>query len=455
MLLHDSLFRNETTNRPITRYGMRAQPQPNKPLTHASRFGPSRVLTQHTSGSPKGRCDDKKKGRSVRQTPTQTVLPPSILSQNFLQSISPSQSASPSVAQYSAGLAHDARNMLAAMDIYCELLASPGVLKPEDKHLLDELRLLRDSSGKLLDRLLIEALKCLAAPDQAQRRSRGQSGDTLSPATSAAPDAVHQEMATTPRPSTPANAIPSALLYDPADAYGPYNDTEGYPTLIARAPGSIVVSGAPSSASVAPRTAGKRVTNLMAELQSNLPMLSALAGPRVHVSLELGTCPEGELFMPAVDLTRVLINLVRNAAEAMSIGGRILIAATTAAKPGAEPAMSTLPGEAGKTIEASETAGAIETPSAVLISIEDNGPGIPLSLLDRIFDLQASSATAEESMRPRMQFRPRGLGLRIVRDFVEGGGGSVRALRLPDRGSRFEIVLPMVTVKVTQVRTTR
>jgi signal transduction histidine kinase len=178
----------------------------------------------------------------------------------------------------------------------------------------------------------------------------------------------------------------------------------------------------------------------MAALQSNLPMLSALAGPRVHVSLELGSCPEGELFMPAVDLTRVLINLVRNAAEAMSIGGRILIAATSVSMPETDPATSRLPGEPPAAA------------AAVLISIEDNGPGIPLSLLDRIFDLQASSATAEESLRPRMQFRPRGLGLRIVRDFVEAGGGSVRALRLPDRGSRFEIVLPMVTVRVTQVR---
>jgi hypothetical protein len=388
----------------------------------------------------------------VRQTPTQTVLPPSLLSKNFLQSISPSQSASPSVAQYSAGLAHDARNMLAAMDIYCELLGSPGVLKPEDKHLLDELRLLRDSSGKLLDRLLIEALKCLAATDQVQNRPRSHAA--VSGTSSAPPSASHAAASPldtsqhgtsqhgTPQHGTvdtPGRSLPAALIYDPADGYGAYDGTEAYPTITARAPRTVNGDSQPS-VSVTTRTGGKRVSNLMAALQSNLPMLSALAGPRVHVSLELGSCPEGELFMPAVDLTRVLINLVRNAAEAMSIGGRILIAATSVSMPETDPATSRLPGEPPAAA------------AAVLISIEDNGPGIPLSLLDRIFDLQASSATAEESLRPRMQFRPRGLGLRIVRDFVEAGGGSVRALRLPDRGSRFEIVLPMVTVRVTQVR---
>jgi signal transduction histidine kinase len=152
-------------------------------------------------------------------------------------------------------------------------------------------------------------------------------------------------------------------------------------------------------------------------------MLAALAGPRVHVSLELAGCPQGELFIPPIDLTRVLINLVRNAAEAMSIGGRVVIAAT---------------------------ATVYKASTAVLISIEDNGPGIPLSLLDRIFDLQVANRSTEESSRPRMQFRPRGLGLRIVREFIEASGGTVRALRLPDRGSRFEVMLPMVTLMVTK-----
>jgi signal transduction histidine kinase len=65
-------------------------------------------------------------------------------------------------------------------------------------------------------------------------------------------------------------------------------------------------------------------------------------------------------------------------------------------------------------------------------------------LLERIFDMNSASDPGEQQRR-RMSFRPRGLGLRIVRELVEGGGGLIRAARLPERGSRFEIVLPFVT----------
>ena len=334
--------------------------------------------------------------------------------------------------------------MLAAMDIYCELLSAPGVLKPDDLHLLEELRLLRDSSGKLLDRLLVEALRCLASSDQKQEQRSGQDPallDDRGHMRSRSPSSLVASAAASV--ATP-GAIPSAVLYDPADDYSTDDRAAA-----ARRDHSVTVA----ATVLPPREGGKRVANVLTELQANLPMLSALAGPRVHVSLDVATCPEAELFMPPVDLTRVLINLVRNAAEAMSIGGRILIAATSATMPGSapgpSPAIAAEPAsQALAAFTAEETQGA--TP-AVMISIEDNGPGIPLSLLDRIFDLQISNATQEESLRPRMQFRPRGLGLRIVRDFVEASGGSVRALRLRDRGSRFEIVLPMVTVNVTQV----
>ena len=376
----------------------------------------------------------------MRHTPSQSNLPPAVLSKNFLQSISPSQAASPSVAQYSAGLAHDARNMLAAMDIYCELLASPGVLKPDDKHLLDELRLLRDSSGKLLDRLLVEALKCLAATDQAQNAGRSRArGSSTAPGNYARATTLE---GIEPIAVSPSVALLPALVFDPGDVPGvpPVNDSlSAFNQAAVNQVDEFAVIC--SARSLPVQEGGKHVTDLATELRATLPMLSALAGPHVHVSLDVAGCPSGELFIPPVDLTRVLINLVRNAAEAMSIGGRILIAAGGASMKCSAPENLT-------TSMAGET---IDTAPAVMISIEDNGPGIPLSLLDRIFDLQVSTATQEESSRPRMPFRPRGLGLRIVREFVEASGGSVRALRLPSRGSRFEIVLPLVTVKVTQV----
>jgi signal transduction histidine kinase len=264
------------------------------------------------------------------------------------------------IANYPVGLAHDARNVLAAMDIYCDLLCGPGVLNPQYRHLADELRLLRESSSSLMDRLLILAIKLGPADRPAQQ-----------PLAAAAADAGKSF-----------TVAPSAFINEPS--------------------------------------ARKPVTSVAAELLVSHKMLSALAGPKVSVELAIEEAPEGELKIAAPDFTRVLINLVRNAAEAMGTGGQIVIAAKPA------PADAS-PGP------------------AALVSVEDNGPGIPLSLLERIFELNSDGAAGEERPKRRMTFRPRGLGLRIVRELVEGGGGVIRAARLPERGSRFEIVLPMVT----------
>ena len=309
----------------------------------------------------------------MRHTPATVTLPSNLLDHSFLNRVTPAQSAPPSIAQYSAGLAHDARNMLAAMDIYCELLSAPGVLQAEHQHFLSELRLLRDSSGQLLDRLLIEALRTLSTtPAKNASRGRWARANDVTTLTSGLPARLAQQPDRTPAPQ---------------------------PVVSIRQRGD------------------RQVLDVAAELQTMLPMLTALAGPKVVVTLNVEACPGCGLYMTTVDFTRTLINLVRNATEAMSAGGRISISAVAVLQNGT---------------------------SCVLLSIEDNGPGIPLSLLERIFETQVPSLP-EETTRQRLSFRPRGLGLRIVREFVQSGHGTVRAVRLPDRGSRFEIVLPVVT----------
>ncbi len=54
----------------------------------------------------------------------------------------------------SAGLAHDAGNLLGALGLYCELLGSPGVLRDEHRHYAAELSLLSGRSRELMARLL-------------------------------------------------------------------------------------------------------------------------------------------------------------------------------------------------------------------------------------------------------------------------------------------------------------
>ena len=50
-------------------------------------------------------------------------------------------------------LAHDARNMMTALALYCDLLEEPGVLAPSHRHYGSELRLLAEASRRLVEKL--------------------------------------------------------------------------------------------------------------------------------------------------------------------------------------------------------------------------------------------------------------------------------------------------------------
>jgi two-component system sensor histidine kinase KdpD len=68
------------------------------------------------------------------------------------------------------------------------------------------------------------------------------------------------------------------------------------------------------------------------------------------------------------------------------------------------------------------------------IEIADEGPGIPKDELDRVFDLFYRAAHARTGGT--------GLGLHIVKGFVEAQGGQVRAENRANRGAKFTISLP-------------
>ena len=53
-----------------------------------------------------------------------------------------------------ADVAHDARNMVTALGIYCDLLEEPGVLNPSYQHYANELRLVATASRRLVEKLV-------------------------------------------------------------------------------------------------------------------------------------------------------------------------------------------------------------------------------------------------------------------------------------------------------------
>jgi two-component system sensor histidine kinase ChvG len=90
----------------------------------------------------------------------------------------------------------------------------------------------------------------------------------------------------------------------------------------------------------------------------------------------------------------------------------------------------------GSTVEASVAT----SPDACVIAIEDRGPGIPESHLDRVF-------ARFFTYRPGAGRGDHvGLGLAIARQIVESAGGTIQAANRDGGGARFEIRLPRIHV---------
>lgn len=185
---------------------------------------------------------------------------------------------------------------------------------------------------------------------------------------------------------------------------------------------------------------GQLVENLVEELQANRNLLSALAGPRVTLELTSAGARR-PIAMTKDDFTRVMVNLVRNAAEAMKSVGMIKIALK----------------EEGENLT---------------LSIEDNGPGIPEDAFQAIFShgylTYAGQPSGDESGRgsswgsnahrssgsdisawPKQH---RGLGLSIVRAIVSAAGGVVSAanrLAAPDTAPLISAMNSSFTDQVT------
>jgi signal transduction histidine kinase len=275
-----------------------------------------------------------------------------------------------------AALAHDARNLITALGLYCDLLDEPGVLAPPFAHYRGEMRLVMAAGHRLVSKLVA----------QSERES-------------AASTAVLPDFADTPW------LFPVAEI----EALGPV------PVASTR-----LTRQRPSHARFDDEFTATPVTNLAVELLSSRNLLAALAGPGIAVTVEAEGGARG-IQLTAEDLTRILVNLVRNAADAMPSGGCIHIGLTEMS-PDGQPA----------------AAGA---PTRLLLAFEDNGPGIPSQIVDRVFDHGFTTRTPGGAGENWTNFH-RGLGLAIARSIVESACGRIEVTNRPEGGARFLIELP-------------
>jgi len=320
-----------------------------------------------------------------------------------------------------AELAHDARNMVTALGLYCDLLEEPGVLATQFTHYGSELRLVAAASRRLVEKLVSLDVRgngvygnagCGAAVrGRALRAARGSVGQTAP-----GPATLHatREMLAVENTTVPETASETRTGLAAGSAAG--------------AAAGISTMGDPTVHwDLMPP---ELISNLAQELLASRNLLSALAGPSIALTVDVegGALP---VRLNAEDLTRVMVNLVKNAAEAMPNGGSIRI-------------------RLRKRADAPE--GRAGDGEVLSLTFEDSGPGIPRKALERIFEAgfttRAAGASAGNLSANSWPSAHRGLGLSISRSILEAAGGRIYATNLegsgtPGRGARFEIVLPV------------
>ncbi len=254
-----------------------------------------------------------------------------------------------------AEVAHDVRNMVTTLDLYCDLLQQPGVLAAPFTHYGGELRLVAAASRRLVEKL--SGLGPANVPFTTTLFAEDSSAP-LAPAT-------RRELRSRQWRNIPAVAI----------------------------------------------------RNLAEELLACRNLLAALAGPDVAVTIDVqGGCVP--VRMTSEDLTRILVNLVKNATEAMSGVGRIHITLW-------------------------ESCDETEGSSRVTLNVEDNGPGLPERVLERIFEPQPALKNETPIAAGDWPSAHHGLGLSITRSLVEGAGGLIHAANRDPNGACFQIELPV------------
>jgi signal transduction histidine kinase len=277
-----------------------------------------------------------------------------------------------------AEVAHDARNMVAALDLYCDLLDQPGVLGAAFAHYAGELRLVAAASRRLVEKLA-------AFEDAGQRQlSLWRNGELRNGGNGAGGGRCFQPAAI--------HLLPAASL---ATSF-----REPLPSQL--------------------------VASLAAELQATRSLLAALAGPSIALAVDIdgGALPAR---ISVEDLTRILVNLVKNAVEAMPDGGELRISLRERTGCG--------------------------HPRLLRLAVEDSGPGIPPEALELIFAAGYTAPAAQTAARTAARTASRmpadaamaphrGLGLSITRSIVEAAGGRIFAENRPRGGARIVMELP-------------
>jgi two-component system NtrC family sensor kinase len=153
-------------------------------------------------------------------------------------------------------------------------------------------------------------------------------------------------------------------------------------------------------------------TDIAPRLQEIVTLMERQAAD-ANIELELKIA-EGlpEALLDPVELEQLLVNLIKNALDALPQGGRIDVVA-------------------------------YHQKDAVCLEVRDDGPGIPSGQIQRIF---------EPFFTTKPVGKGTGLGLSVCYGIVQSWGGRIEAESEPGRGTVMRITLPLPTGKGMPVR---
>jgi len=292
------------------------------------------------------------------------------------------------------GLLHDARNLIGALGLYCDLLSMPGVLKMEHRHYAEEVRLLGARSAAMIQQLMESSVQAQGA-------------------------AACSWLSKSPKPC---DAEPAAVAETKSPGLGATKQSGSAP------------------APVSLRSIVERCSGLLGRVA---------CGKTIEISYGVAAAVPVRIEEEAAE--RILVNLVRNSAAALAqsdsaadSGGEV--SRGGAQRSGSAPRWSVRETVADPTDD--ETPGSIRIGVGQLanrvgdpkpwpfrrvrLTVEDSGCGMAADQLERL--LAGGRAPSRGS---------HGIGSRVVRELAAASRGDLRVMSAPGVGTRVQIEWPM------------
>jgi PAS domain S-box-containing protein len=166
-----------------------------------------------------------------------------------------------------------------------------------------------------------------------------------------------------------------------------------------------------------PLQAGPLVKEALKLLRSSLPTT-------IEMTQDISSDVDNIMADPT-EIYRIVMNLCTNAAQAMGNNGGVMAVTLT---------------QVDLTQHDTRLHPGLKPGRYVKLSVQDNGPGIPEELKDRIF---------EPYFTTKEKGKGTGMGLSVVHGIVQSYGGGIHAYSEPDAGTIFNVYLPAIKYDVS------